>query len=188
MSSRGSHLRRVSAEQPIVLLVDDNPAQLKLGAILLSEAGFQIETATTASEALDKAQRIRPDAIVSDIVMAGVDGFELCHRLRSDAPLRDVPVILLSSFHRGESDRWLALRVGASALVERTPDYGLARSALEHALSIPSTVQMERDPDPPAPIEHQASFEDRCRELERKHKELEQRLDAMARLLSRTAV
>jgi CheY-like chemotaxis protein len=110
-----------------VLVVDDDATQLKLCRMLLRKEGFVLETASSAEEALDKARRWRPDVIMSDVVMGGLDGFGLCRRVREAPELAGVPVILLSAHFRDDEDRELAARVGASALVARTPDFS-ARS------------------------------------------------------------
>src|SRR5262249_22712474 len=71
---------------------------------------------------------------LSDVLMPGMDGFELCYELRRDEALSAVPVVLLSAQYRTEVDRQLASRVGANALVSRTPDLTEARDALLDAL------------------------------------------------------
>jgi two-component system cell cycle sensor histidine kinase/response regulator CckA len=114
----------------LVLLVDDDPIQLKLGAIRLRGAGFDVETASGGEEALTKVERRVPDAIVSDVLMGDLDGFGLCRRLRSDPALASVPIILLSAHYRDQPDQTLAEHVGASALLLRTPDFDDELAAL----------------------------------------------------------
>src|SRR5438045_1362852 len=67
-----------------VLVVDDDPLQLKLLRIHLEHMGFEVATATGGAEALDQLQRMAPDAIVSDVLMPGLNGFQLCHSIRQD--------------------------------------------------------------------------------------------------------
>jgi two-component system, cell cycle sensor histidine kinase and response regulator CckA len=106
-----------------VLVVDDDPIQLKLCKLRLRDEGFIVETAATPEAALAMARSSPPDLILSDVIMGALDGFGLCRQIREDPELASVPVVLLSAHYRGETDRDLAARVGASALVTRTPDF-----------------------------------------------------------------
>jgi PAS domain S-box-containing protein len=129
-----------------VLLVDDDPTQLKLGKLHLTHAGFAVEVASGAEEALEKARRRPPSAILSDVLMGDIDGFGLCIRLREDPSLASVPVILLSAHYRGVPDQELAARVGASALVARTPDFDAELAALRRSLHDPAPPTVETGP------------------------------------------
>jgi diguanylate cyclase (GGDEF)-like protein len=135
-----SHLASAQTDQESrgknrrVLLVDDEPAQLKLFAIYLSHLGFQVTTATDGNDGLAKARRDRPDAIVSDVLMPGLDGFQLCMKLHEDAALAQVPVVLRSTLYQHEDDKELARQVGAHALVPTTPDFHEAIEALFEGL------------------------------------------------------
>ena len=117
-----------------VLLVDDELLGRKLAALRLRDSGFDVETAASAVEALRIARSSPPDAILSDVLMPGMDGFELCRTVREDERLARVPVILLSSAFVEEPDQQLALQMGASVLLPRTPDFGEAIDALAAAL------------------------------------------------------
>jgi PAS domain S-box-containing protein len=117
-----------------VLLVDDDPAQLKLGKLRLERAGYSVETAVNAQQALRKAKREPPDVIMSDVLMSDLDGFGLCRRVREDGQLTSVPVILLSAHYDSPQDQELAKKVGASGLVPRTPNFGAALEALRETI------------------------------------------------------
>src|SRR5215470_7175872 len=118
-----------------VLLVDDDATQLKLSRVRLTAAGFRVATAVDGDDALDQARRIRPDVILSDVVMGEIDGFALCRKVRADPDLAATPVILLSAHYRGDDDAELAKRMGASALVYRTADFGAEMEALRRVLA-----------------------------------------------------
>lgn len=104
-----------------ILLVDDDPIGLKLSRTHLRQCGFTVITASDGAEALEIALLSPPDAILSDVLMPRLDGFQLCAAVREDARLAHVPVILCSANYVEESDRRLAERSGASAMVVRTP-------------------------------------------------------------------
>ena len=87
---------------PHVLLVDDDPVIMRLLEVNFGLEGFRIRTASSGEEALERAAEERPDAVVLDVMMPGLDGWEVCALMREDPHLADVPVVLLSA--RGEDD------------------------------------------------------------------------------------
>jgi len=121
-----------------ILLVDDDPIGLKLARTHLQQQGFTVISAGNGAEALDVALRAPPDAILSDVLMPGLDGFQLCARIREEPRLAQVPVILFSANYVEESDRRLAERSGASALTSRTP--GMEEAIAAVVASLESTV------------------------------------------------
>jgi CheY-like chemotaxis protein len=115
-----------------VLLVDDFPIGRKLAALKLQQAGYGVTVASSAEEGLDAAKRAPPDAIVSDIRMTGMNGFELCAAIRADPALARIPIILTSSaIEHGEAAR--AGSLGAVCFV-RTSDLHEVLDALGKAL------------------------------------------------------
>ena len=118
-----------------VLVVDDEPLNRRLAAMRLRDQGFEVEPAAGGEEALEKARAWNPDAILSDVLMPGIDGFLVCDAVRRDPSLAHIPVVLLSSAYVDEADQALAREMGANALVLRTPDFGSAIAALTTALS-----------------------------------------------------
>jgi PAS domain S-box-containing protein len=83
--------------QMSVLVVEDSETQaLALRSLLLQE-GFQVTRAATGEEALAHLEREHPDLVLSDIVMPGMSGYELCRRIKSDPALSSLPVVLLTS-------------------------------------------------------------------------------------------
>lgn len=79
-----------------ILVVDDNPANLELMAGLLRSAGYGVRLVPSGRLALMAARRDPPDLFILDVRMPGMDGFELCERLKADASLADIPVVFLS--------------------------------------------------------------------------------------------
>ncbi|MES2116290.1 MAG: EAL domain-containing protein, partial [Pseudomonadota bacterium] len=95
-------MHREMAEQHTkgeVLIVEDTPASLKLLSDLLTEAGYYVRQAPNGELALWTAQSRPPELILLDIRMPGIDGFEVCRRLKDSPELRHVPVIFLSAQH-----------------------------------------------------------------------------------------
>jgi two-component system, cell cycle response regulator DivK len=85
------------AGEPI-LIVDDNPANLKLARVLLSSEGFEVRTAADAVEALRVLGQFRPRLILMDLQLPGMDGFELTRTLKADPAYGDVIVVALTAY------------------------------------------------------------------------------------------
>ncbi|MBL8613576.1 MAG: response regulator [Myxococcales bacterium] len=124
VSSVRRHLaREADARAPSpgarVLVVDDDPLQRKLAVVALEAEGYVVSSANGSARALELARADRPDVVLSDVLMPGVDGFGLCKAMRADPALADVPVVLVSAHYLEPADRELASRLGASAYVSR---------------------------------------------------------------------
>jgi len=120
-----------------LVVVDDDPLQLKLAQFRLSRHGFAIELAVDGAAALELAKRAVPDAIVSDVMMPNLDGFGLAMALRRDPALHDVPLLLVTSSYVEPNDRELARRAGANDLVLRTSDLAEVIDLLRAAITLP---------------------------------------------------
>jgi signal transduction histidine kinase len=80
-----------------ILVVDDTPNNLRLLIEVLSQEGYQVRPAPTGERALSAARLQPPDLILLDIMMPGMDGYEVCRTLKEEAATRDIPVIFLSA-------------------------------------------------------------------------------------------
>ncbi|WP_197487753.1 response regulator transcription factor [Rhodococcus sp. LB1] len=99
-----------------VLVVDDEPNILELLSVSLRFQGFEVATATTGAEGLDTARTFRPDAVILDVMMPGMDGFGLLKRLRADGV--DAPVLFLTAKDAVE-DKISGLTLGADDYVTK---------------------------------------------------------------------
>jgi len=102
-----------------VLVVDDSLTTRMLEQSILESAGYEVELATCAEEALELAHKRRYALFLVDVEMPGMDGFEFISRIRADASLRDIPAILITSRGAAE-DRQRGLEVGAQAFVVKS--------------------------------------------------------------------
>ena len=82
---------------PSVLVVDDEPQARTMLRLILARAGFEVLEARDGFEALSEVERAVPDVMILDIMMPGIDGFEVCERLRKDKQTADLPIIMLSA-------------------------------------------------------------------------------------------
>lgn len=103
---------------PKLLVVEDSPSELELMRHYLSNNGYEVMTASAAKEALGIALSQELDAIVTDVVMPGMSGFELCRLLRRN-PRTQKSVIIICSSKDLEIDRLWGMRQGANAYITK---------------------------------------------------------------------
>jgi len=153
---------------PLILIVDDLPQNVRLLDAVLSPKGFRVATASSGAEALDVLGEEQPDLVLLDIVMPGMDGYEVCRRIREDPATAFLPVIMITA--SGEEEKIRAIEAGADDFVNKPFDQAqlLAR--------VRSLVRVKRYHDT---IENQAA------ELARWNHELEQRVQDQIEQLER---
>lgn len=108
-----------------VLVVDDEPMARTMLRLMLVRAGFDVREAEDGKTALAEVAQLIPDLMILDIMMPGIDGFEVCTRLRSESATATLPIIMLSARTDAQSvkkglelgaDRYLTKPVGADEL------------------------------------------------------------------------
>ena len=85
-------------EAPSILVVEDDPETRRFYIELFERDGFRVDQAHNGHQALEKALKSPPDVILTDIAVPGLDGIELCRRLRADALTRRVPVLAITGY------------------------------------------------------------------------------------------
>ena len=86
-----------SSERPMILIVDDTPANVGVLLEYLGDCGFDVAVAQDGAEGLQRAQFTLPDLILLDVTMPGMDGFEMCRRLKEIDSVKDIPVIFMTA-------------------------------------------------------------------------------------------
>ena len=104
-----------------VLIVEDTPSERELISHYLQEEGYSVIHAVTAKEGLEKAITTPPSVIVTDVVMPGMSGFELCRSLKRAPETQNVPVVICSSKDQA-IDRLWGMRQGADAYLTKPFD------------------------------------------------------------------
>ncbi len=113
---------------PRILIADDNPMNLDILRTRLAAHGYEILTATDGEEALATARELQPDLILLDVMMPKMDGFEVCRRLRADASLPFMPVVIVTAKAESKDvvagleaggDEYLTKPIDQAALVAR---------------------------------------------------------------------
>lgn len=108
----------VAAQRPLVLLVDDFQDNREMFADYLVYSGFEVAEAGTGGEALEKAFALRPDIILMDLSLPGLDGWEATRRLKADERTRAIPVVAVTGHAlRGHAEG--AMQAGCDAFVAK---------------------------------------------------------------------
>ena len=96
-----------------ILIVEDDPAVLRAISYMLEKEGYNVLTATDGLTGLTKAKGENPDLLILDVMLPGIDGFEICHRLRVEPQTARLPILMLSA--KGQAaDKAMGLQVGAN--------------------------------------------------------------------------
>jgi two-component system, chemotaxis family, response regulator PixH len=108
----------VSTQLTTVLIVEDTPSEMELMSLYLREGGYTVMSSANAQEALLLAAQHRPQVIISDVVMPGMSGFELCRSLRKNPDTANIPVIFCTSKNQ-DIDRLWGMKQGANAYITK---------------------------------------------------------------------
>ena len=95
-----------------ILIVDDSPTEVHVLKTMLEKAGHEISAANTAEEGVAKAKQDKPDLILMDVVMPGLNGFQATRQLNKDPDTASIPVIIVTTKDQ-ETDRVWGMRQGA---------------------------------------------------------------------------
>ncbi len=95
-----------------ILVIEDDPSTSRLVDYSLRHEGYQVLTASNGLEGIRKAHNEAPDLIILDVMLPGMDGFEICHRLRSEPDTAQLPILMFSAKVQ-EIDKETGLKVGA---------------------------------------------------------------------------
>jgi adenylate cyclase len=156
---------------PLILVVDDVPQNVRLLEAVLSPRGFRVATASSGEEALEVLSKEHPDLVLLDILMPGIDGYEVCTRIREDPQTAYLPVIMITA--SGGQEKIRAIESGADDFVNKPFDQA------ELLARVRSLVRIKRYHDT---IENQAA------ELSRWNRELEQRVQDQIEQLQRVGL
>ncbi len=95
-----------------ILIVDDSPTEAHILKGMLEKNGFEIETAENGTEGIERAKELKPDLILMDVVMPGLNGFQATRQLTKNKETAEIPVIIVTTKDQ-ETDRVWGLRQGA---------------------------------------------------------------------------
>jgi two-component system cell cycle response regulator DivK len=120
---------------PTILIVEDNPANMKLATFLLESADYSVIGAVNAEVGLTRAREERPDLILMDIQLPGMDGLQATGLLKADSATRNIPVIALTALAmKGDEERIRA--AGCDGYVAKPLDYKDFLSVVKRQLDV----------------------------------------------------
>ena len=106
-------------DRPVVLLVEDDRDGRLMYAEWLQQSGFRVEQAHNGLQALERAFDLLPDAILTDLNIPGIDGYELTRRLKTDARTRHIPILAVTGYAPFTNDPSRAERAGCDAVLTK---------------------------------------------------------------------
>lgn len=104
--------------QPRILIVDDEPNIVLALELLMRREGYEIRSVDDGEKAVETARTFRPDLMLLDVMMPRMDGYEVCQRIRSDASLKNIVIVMLTAKGR-EVEREKGLALGADLYITK---------------------------------------------------------------------
>lgn len=125
-----------------ILIVEDNPSVNRLVCYTLEREGYQVLSASNGVEGLRIAREEKPDLLVLDVMLPGLDGFEVCHRLRADPQTAWLPILMFSAKAHA-ADISTGLRLGANDYLTKPADPSEIVKRVANLLAKRSTAHNE---------------------------------------------
>jgi two-component system alkaline phosphatase synthesis response regulator PhoP len=104
-----------------ILIVEDDPGVLRATSYILEKEGYEVLSAQNGLEGLKKAKDSNPDLLLLDVMLPGIDGFEICHSLRGESETANLPILMFSAKGQ-ETDKATGLKVGADEYITKPVD------------------------------------------------------------------
>jgi CheY-like chemotaxis protein len=101
-----------------ILVVDDDPRLLHVVSMYLRIEGYEVDAELGGAEGLRSLERARPDLVILDIMMAGIDGLEVCRRIKTDPSTRSIPVLMFTALS-GDEDVEKGRAAGADRFINK---------------------------------------------------------------------
>lgn len=120
-------------EPAAILIVDDNPTDLKLARVVLTLDSYTVREAEDAEAAEARIAAARPDLILLDLRLPGMDGFELAKRLKDDPRTRGIPILAVTAY-AGDDEEAKAYAAGCDAFIRKPIDIEALSVAVVHLL------------------------------------------------------
>ena len=164
-----------------ILIVDDEENNLYFLQVLLSSNGYDLMSASNGAEALELALQVKPDVIISDILMPVMDGFSFCRACKEDERLWEIPFIFYTATYTEPQDEALALSLGAERFIIKPTEpaefLALLKETLEKQAAGELVASHGAIDDAEYYKEHSAALirklEDKVAELEEKNRRVE---------------
>lgn len=141
MSTAGPHSADSSATHPraLILVVERNPVVQRLERYFLEQAGYTVEFASNGKSALDRARELRPNIVVTEIMVPVLDGLSLCRILKSEPQTAHARILIFSHLHAEAR----ALEVGADAFLLKPISEEMLIETVERLIAAPNAKAEE---------------------------------------------
>lgn len=161
-----------SETQPDILIVDDTPENLRLLTRMLTKRGYKVRQAKSGMMALQSVATLPPDLILLDIMMPGMDGYEVCQRLKANPQSAEIPVIFLSALN-GVLDKVKAFQMGGADYISKPFQLEEVISRVQNQLVLVSAQRQIRQLN----AELEARVRQRTAQLERANQHLQREIE-----------
>ncbi|GLX80403.1 hybrid sensor histidine kinase/response regulator [Thalassotalea insulae] len=131
-------------EHQTLLIVDDNPTNIDLLRRYLEQQGYRISAVTSGETALKLAANLKPDLILLDVLMPGIDGFETCSQLKASSATQDIPIIFVTAKVAPEDLR-KGFSVGGADYITKPVEREVLLARVGHQLSISKKRLLEQE-------------------------------------------
>ena len=109
---------KIKIQTAKVLVIDDEPEITDIVETFLTESGYVVEVENSSASALEKAKKIKPDLVLLDIMMPGLDGYDVCQEFKKDSDLAHIPVIFLTGKDRSD-DMGRSFKSGGDMFIKK---------------------------------------------------------------------
>ncbi len=130
---RRTRSRASSEKSETILIVDDSRTVVHMLKSALTQAGYKTLAAADGERGIQLARSHRPDLILMDVIMPGINGFQATRLLRKDAITRDIPIIIISGSEQATEQVWV-MRLGANGFIPKPIERGQLFIKIEQAL------------------------------------------------------
>jgi len=127
----------MSINEKLALVVENEQVMGRMLSYLFMSRGLKVETAINGIEAFEEIKKKRPDIIILDLMMPGMDGFEFCEKIKADSQYKDIPVIVVSALP-SSSNRTRLLSMGAADYIQKPFDSSELVNRIEEVLNTSS--------------------------------------------------
>lgn len=124
----------VPVSQKRILIVEDEEGLLKFESILMRSHGYEVTEVSDGNAALECMERVKPDLVLLDIMIPGIDGIEVCRQIKSSESTRHIPVIMLTA-KRSRDDMVKSQQVGADWYITKPFKSAMLIEAVQRFLS-----------------------------------------------------
>ena len=101
-----------------ILIIDDSPTDVRVFSTMLERAGHRVDSCNNAEDGIERVRTTRPDLVIMDVIMPGMNGFQATRTLTRDPATADVPIVIITTKSM-ETDRVWGMRQGAKAFITK---------------------------------------------------------------------